>query len=186
MNGNKVKEDNENKHSDEAVNDVSIRFSDVPGDYTTYECHLCNFTGTYGELKNNIKIQHSLTITKYRQQNGDLKIVERVIHTCKICFKEMHYEQNNLYKHLKHHHSLSVDLYQERYLNGGKGPGTSSLKRKRSSDSIDKDPTVLQMARLLRAKKDSSEPESLTEDEPEDDTISEQSSAEGNLNLKYY
>ena len=90
------------------------RFSDLPGDYTTYKCQRCNYTGKYKLLQKHIRVKYKLSIAQYKQEHGELMIIDRVNHKCKICSKIVLYQSDNLRSHLKYH-LLTIEEYQEKY-----------------------------------------------------------------------
>jgi len=96
------------------------RYSDVPNDYCVYGCHSCDFTGPIHAIKFHLKAVHNMSPTLFKIKYGDYLLTEKVMHTCKICYKDITYDSRNLVIHLKEH-GITVEEYYGQYLADGSG-----------------------------------------------------------------
>ena len=81
-----------------------VRYSDIPGDYSSFGCHICNYTGTYRGLVQHLPRKHSLTLGEYKAIHGEIIFRDKVLHICKICSKEILYTRDHLEAHVRKSH----------------------------------------------------------------------------------
>ena len=92
----------------------NVRYSDVPNDFSSYQCHICGFMGAYRPLLGHIFRKHKLTTSVYKANYGNITCVEKVLHICKICQREISFVRDFLANHLLQH-ALKVDEYFTKY-----------------------------------------------------------------------
>ena len=88
----------------------STRYTDTPGDYSTFWCHICDFSGVYRALHRHIDTKHKLKTSQYKEIYGNYMVKENVRHICKHCRKEVTFVRDYLAAHLRQH-NLSVEAY---------------------------------------------------------------------------
>ena len=105
------------KYQSEYLEHVDGRFSDEPGDYTTYKCKICQYVDKYREVRKHLDTVHSMSITQYKNDHGKLEVVDLVMHKCKICGKIIQYSSvDHLYHHLRTNHQISSQDYYHNFL----------------------------------------------------------------------
>ena len=91
------------------------RDSNSPGDYSSFQCHICSYAERYKQFVKHIKSKHKLTPKLYLRQYKTYRFNDKVVHQCKICSKEILYNHGELEKHLKEH-NIEVNQYTIKHL----------------------------------------------------------------------
>ena len=118
----------------EAPGKGEARYSDKPYDYTTYQCQDCEFIGCYKTFSVHLRGKHGLALPAYKARFGERIYLDKVLHICKMCKKEINYSKGFLSTHARTH-GMDIEDYIRQYLlgipaelvqelkNGGKGGG---------------------------------------------------------------
>ena len=179
----------------------SGRFSDVDGDYSTFQCHICPFSGFYLSMRSHVSNTHRFKYKSYKKKYGTPLFKDEVLHKCRECNATVKYIQEYLCAHLKSHSMTRLE-YDKKHFNldptvtskapGGKrnslvlekegllslnGFGKDS-KRKRISNFNDSHPTDIKKARLSRVKKVANNAESDVETVKSDSVVDEVNGSE--------
>ena len=89
----------------------NVRYTDQLGDYSTFGCHMCVFSGSYRALIHHLSNKHMLTLKAYKKIHGEIIVIEKVLHNCKICAREMLHTSDHLDAHMRIYHSLKRNAY---------------------------------------------------------------------------
>ena len=93
------------------------RYSDSKVEYSVYVCHECNFRGRIEALKYHIRVKHNKEIKEYISKHQCFKMVEKILHSCKICGETFHCNSSAfVHSHLSKH-KISLKDYEQKYLN---------------------------------------------------------------------
>ena len=88
-----------------------VRYTDQLGDYSTFGCHMCAFSGSYRALIHHLSNKHALTLKASKKIHGEIIVIEKVLHNCKICAREMLHTSDHLDAHMRIYHGLKRNAY---------------------------------------------------------------------------
>jgi len=178
---------------DSVADPANMMFSDNPEDMCLTQCQICGTELKPKSLGNHLINQHASNLRSYKQQFGQDLVYTKVFwHRCKLCMKIVMFESKTLCYHLSSAHKLTFTDYKDNYLLPiilGNSSGFSEPVRKAtlSSKSTKSSPSPSYKNNSNFAtfknhfapfKVDATPPPVVNIDEPEDDDIAADVSAD--------